>query len=340
MNLDEINIAFVRPRKATDRQQAYAQGHWMYEYIVETWGARAPLDLMDQYARGSSEESAFQSVLGVSREQFLRQFTPWARKQVESWGMVLPEGTPSVRDLLVRDVLRDPLRQSDVDRALRSAAAIGIDAWLGLVEDANATPDDAAGDGLVLPEPDRDRVNAWLVEFPSHPDVLELAARMALDNAGVRPEGESPMATPEIAPLLEQYAAARPVDPMPHRELARMYLSMTNLDAENARKAIPHLEYLDAREQRSPVYAMELARRYAALKDYENATAKAERATQITPFDADMRELAATINVQAGRLETAERHILALIELEPNQPVHERRLEAVRKKLGSSAAPK
>ncbi|RMD60593.1 MAG: hypothetical protein D6824_09225, partial [Planctomycetota bacterium] len=34
-DLKQINVAFVRPKKPTDRAQAYAQGHWMYEFIVE-----------------------------------------------------------------------------------------------------------------------------------------------------------------------------------------------------------------------------------------------------------------------------------------------------------------
>jgi len=30
--------AFVRPKRPTDRSLAYAQGHWMYQYMIEKWG--------------------------------------------------------------------------------------------------------------------------------------------------------------------------------------------------------------------------------------------------------------------------------------------------------------
>lgn len=63
--LDEINLAFVRTKKPTDRQLAYAQGHWMYEYIVERFGPEAPLNLMDAYAVGTKRSTAYVSLSRV-----------------------------------------------------------------------------------------------------------------------------------------------------------------------------------------------------------------------------------------------------------------------------------
>lgn len=102
-DLDEINVAFARPVKPTDRALAYAQGHWMYEFMIETWGASAPLKLMDQYAAGVREEQAMESVLGVSRAKFLERFKAWAHVQVVSWGLAMPDGVPSVKELLAQN---------------------------------------------------------------------------------------------------------------------------------------------------------------------------------------------------------------------------------------------
>ena len=77
----------------------------------------------------------------------------------------------------------------------------------------------------------------------------------------------------DVVPVLERYAAARPVDPMPHQLLGAYYLQC---DADRA-KAVPHLEYLDAREQNSVAYASELARLYATSGDLTKAGQKAER---------------------------------------------------------------
>jgi hypothetical protein len=95
-------------------------------------------------------------------------------------------------------------------------------------------------------------------------------------------------------------------------------------------RAVEHLEYLDAREQYQPVYAAELARRYAARKDWDKAWGKVERATQIAAYDPELRELAATIALKRSDLAGAERHVSALVLLEPDVAKHKERLQAIR----------
>lgn len=273
-DLDTINIGFVRPKKQTDRALAYAQGHWMYEYIIERYGAKAPLDLMDAYATGTREAAAFQQVLGVSREVFLADFRAWAGLELESWGMVRSDAHPDVPALMSRD---------------------GVD------------------------KPTPERLAAWLAEQPDNPFVLEgVVATLA---------EKGPITAADVA-VCERYAAARPVDPLPHKLLAAFYLGGEGRDAA---MAVPHLEYLDAREQSTPGYAMELARRYRDAKDFAKALAKADRATQVSPYDAKVREFAATVAMVAGDFGVAERNIRALIALEPDREIHAKRLEALQK---------
>ncbi len=321
-DFDEINLAFIRPKKPTDRGMAYAQGHWMYEFLIERTGSRAPLELMDLYAQGVREEQAFQTVVGVSRAQFLEEFKLWARQQAIAWGMVLPEGTPTLRDLLVRALVADPAREAMIDRELQRAAS---DAAMALADVAQGEASGSAEPWtLELALPPRAQVDALLSELPTHPELLEVAVDAALAETNGR-------ATQENAELLERYAAARPVDPKPHRLLAQLYL-----DSGEPQRAIPHLEYLDAREQKTPAYASELARRFAAQREFRKALSKAERATQLSPYDARPRELAATVAIQAGELGIAERHIAALTVLEPDRAIHRERLEAVRKRLAAA----
>ncbi len=345
-DFSEINVAFVRPKKPTDRPQGYAQGHWMYEYLIDRWGNKAPLDLMDLYAQGVREEQAFNTVLGESRTQFMDDFKGWARGQLVAWGMLPPAGEPTVKELTER------LGQE------QAAAGKGVgspDPGSGQVQDTGGGEEppvkimppppkvgggdqpgpgdhpvvaDAAPDG---PQITPEVVDKWLAQYPDHPDLLE----MALDNALAKTGGK---ATPEMAPLIERYAAARPVDPKPHRLLAQMYLASP--DASERFKAIEHLEYLDAREQKSTAYATELARLYFARGgegDQALARAKAERATQIAPYEAPPRELAATIAISQKDFDGAERHIVALTKLEPDREIHRRRLEALKKMRAANA---
>lgn len=334
-DFQQINVAFVRPKKPSDRSQAYAQGHWMYQYIVETFGDRAPLDLMDRYAQGDREEEAFVRVLGTTREQFMRGFTSWAWSQVRQWGMLPADDVPTVRQLLATEALNAPDANADRVELLRRIAA-GEDRLGPSKANGDAAADEDAHSELAdvdLPQPDAGMIAAWLERHPNHPDVLELAVDEGI--ASARKPDQSIEVSPELQRLLERYAAARPVDPKPHRLLAKMYLdraaqSPSAMAAEAAR-AIPHLEFLDQREQRTPLYAMELARRYAAVGDLTKARASAERATQIAPFEPAPRELAATVNVQARQFEDAQRHLGALARIEPDREIHRKRLEALRK---------
>lgn len=276
-DFETINLMFVRPRRATDRSLAYAQGAWMYEYILERFGQSAPLQLMDVYASGAREPEAFKQVLGLTREQFLEEFKEWAGERLREWGMVERPGMT-------------PLAQ--------------------LIEDSGES------------EPTPRAVARWLEEQPDNPFVLSYALERFR-----QAQAEPP--TDRERELLLAYAAARPVDPLPHKILAKYLLSQAGQED----LAVEHLLWLDTREQSAPGYAVELARRYAAQGKWDEAIAKATRATGIAPYDGTIREFAASIALRARRPQEAERHILALTRLEPDRAVHKQRLEAVRKMI-------
>lgn len=245
----EINIAFTRPKRPQDRALAYAQGHWMYQFMVEKFGDDAPLKLMDLYAQGIREEEAFTRVLQIGRDEFLSQFKPWARAQLTSWGM-----------------LSETI------------------------------------------------------------DAQEKSIRVAL-------EASANKVTPELVPQLEAYALARPVDPLPHRMLARYYLGTDDA------KALPHLRWLDERSDKESTYAAQIAAILTRQGDLAAATISAERAVRMSPYDASNREIAAAIAVQRRDFATARRHVEFLAELEPSREQHKLRLQAI-DRLMSAAAPK
>lgn len=321
-DFSKINIAFVRPRKPTDRPLAYAQGHWMYQFMIEHWSPRAPLDLMDHYALGEREDAAMRAVLGMGEEQFLTEFKSWAAQQLVEWGLGKREDLPSVGQILLAEAARTESGRASVEGKLQQAA--DDVAWSS-----------AAGGGpepsweIDLPSPDDAMLKRWLERYPDHPDLLEATVKHALRDSGNKPSDQ-------LAPLLERYAKARPVDPLPHQMLATLYLGKTRgTEGGGPELAIPHLEYLDAREQNSASYAAELARQYAAIEQWDKATAKAERACIVAPYNADYRELAASIALQHKDYAAALRHITALTKLEPDRPIHRKRLEALQKLMAA-----
>jgi hypothetical protein len=297
-DFDTINVMFARPRKPTDRSQAYAQGHWMYEFIIERYGMTKPLELMDLYASGVREEAAFRQVLGIGRAEFLAQFKVHARDQLISWGMLPTEDTPDINQLMAQE---EAVEEDD------SSAAVPA-------------------------EPTPEVLEKWLAKHPSNPFVLAAVVKSRAVQQGGRIQVKD-------IEVVERYAMARPMDVLPHKLLADFYLSGAGEEMQRGpERAIEHLEYLDAREQKSAAYAIELSRQYAAGGNLEKASEKAERATQITPYDAGAREFAATAAMRRKDYTTAERHIRALVAIEPDRPVHQQRLEAVRK-MGAQPSP-
>ncbi len=306
-DMERINTAFVRPEKPTDRAQAYAQGQWMYEFIIDRWGESAPLQLMDLYAEGKREDEAMRTVLGLSQDEFHAEFLEWARADCASWGM-LPE--PSIAELRLAASLEDVVVRDELASHLAALGATLAGRMAGV-----SLP--APGE-MPLIKTSPEMVEFWLIDHPDHPDLLSLRIAEELEFA----EGR---AAEEHVELLERYAEARPVDPFPHRELARLHL-----DGDEPARAIPHLTYLDERETYSPAFAVELAKRHAAIGAWNAALAHATRATRVAPFDAGHRELAAAAAIRAGDLETAEHHLLALADLEPGRTRHQERLDALR----------
>ncbi|MBI1190579.1 MAG: hypothetical protein GC200_07890 [Tepidisphaera sp.] len=283
LDFENINIAFARPKRPTDRGLAYAQGHFMYQYIIEHFGAKKPLELMDLYAKGVREEAAFQQVLGVSREKFFEDFKAWGRDQLVSWGMLASDASPDINTLMAAE------RKTDAKAPEEPTPAL---------------------------------LEKWLAAHPADPFVLEQVLQEKLKG---RAAGDKAL-SPEVMELAERYAKARPVDPLPHRILAAHYLA-----SDTPALAIPHLEYLDAREQHSAAYAVELARQYLAAGDVTKAMEKTARATTIAPYDPATREFAATTYLRLKDYADAERNIAAMVVLEPDRPRNKERLEAIRK---------
>jgi len=322
-DLDEINWAFIRPKRPGDRSLAYAQGAWMVEFMNERFGESALIRLLERYFEGDPEARAIPAALDMSREAFYEAFLAWAGEQVRAWGLAPQPSLESLKDeLRAADPALVELMRGNERLALEVMAASLTDriGTAAPVREASL----GAADWLVPPKPEvqvsEEALAEWLERHPDHPDLLQMAVERAVAmNDGVRFN---------VVPLIESYAAARPIDPMPHRLLAKFWQ-----DQSEHGRAAPHLEFLDAREQYDEVYALALAQHYRVAKDAARAIDKVDRAVNINPYFAPHRELAAAIAIEAGDLPRAQRHIVALTILEPDRPQHARRLEAIERMI-------
>ncbi len=321
-DLEEIKWAFVRPKRPSDRALAYAQAHWMVEYMDQRFGESALVRLLGLYFQGVRETQAIPQALGVSRQEFVASFLEWAGRRVAEWGLA---PTPPL------EALEDRLRAADPELAARTATSqqARLDAIARALADRIGAPASPRRKGrqaltadrwppLIKPpvEIDDATLDAWLVEYPGHPDLLEIRLRRQIEQRGA-PD-------PAMVELLDRYAQARPVDPFPHKMLVQIWLA-----SDTPQRAIEHLEALDRLEQKSPVFAMKLAELYRSAGDLQKALEKATRAVQISPYDADYREIAAASAIQAGQLDLARMHVHAMTLIEPDEPRHRERLEAI-----------
>lgn len=268
---DEINWAFIRPTKETDRPQAYAQANWMLEYVAETYGHDKIVAMLRLFKEGVTDVDAIEQVTGEKADVFFESFKSWAAAQVELWG-------------------------------------------LGNVEKIAALGEDGGASGL-----SDGQLKELLAEHPNHPEILNVIAERAV-------KGEDA----EVArQAVLQYSAARPVDPWSYRQLV-----LVSDKTGNPEEVITSLERLDSVESSHGAFAYRLAQLQRQGGKLDAASTSIWRALLRDPYNGTYRELAATIELQRGKMEDAIHHLTAMPILEPDRAIHQVRLAALYHKLG------
>ncbi|WP_337177062.1 tetratricopeptide repeat protein [Paludisphaera sp.] len=70
LNLDTINLGFIRPDEPDDRQMAYCQSQLYAQYMARRFGDDAQIKMLAAYRRGLTTESAIRDCFDVSKEDF------------------------------------------------------------------------------------------------------------------------------------------------------------------------------------------------------------------------------------------------------------------------------
>src|SRR5207237_4762650 len=85
-SMNDLTWGFVRPKKPSDRQLAYAQSFWICQYINEKYGHDAILKMLAEFKLGKSEAETFKKVLDIELPSFEQEFYKWTEKQIATWG--------------------------------------------------------------------------------------------------------------------------------------------------------------------------------------------------------------------------------------------------------------
>jgi tetratricopeptide (TPR) repeat protein len=99
--MENLTWGFVRPKKPSDRQLAYAQSYWICKYIEETFGHDKMLAMLAEFRKGREQRDVFPDILGKTLSQFQADFFAWTEKEVSTWGY--DEQTSEKYKKLVKD---------------------------------------------------------------------------------------------------------------------------------------------------------------------------------------------------------------------------------------------
>ena len=70
LDLDTINLGFIRPKEPDDRQMAYCQAQLYAQYMLKRFGSDALIKMLNAYRRGETTDRAIVSSFGVPKADF------------------------------------------------------------------------------------------------------------------------------------------------------------------------------------------------------------------------------------------------------------------------------
>ncbi|MEM9294267.1 MAG: hypothetical protein AAGA57_00555 [Planctomycetota bacterium] len=296
MPIRKLTWGFIRPQNPGQRALAYAQSHWVLEFLTERFGPDTAVRMMDLQAQGLTDVDSLEAVAGQTHDQIMQDFLAWADGQTESWGL--------------------------------AASGVGADdatALAAVLRTVTGGDADAASSPLADLADLADRL-------PNHPDVLlalaQVALQAALEAHANEDENEAASATREAQRAMDRYHAARPADPWVLRAQARLARAAGDLDTEA--QALQGLDRLES----SSAFAARLADLHASRNEPQLALDWIMRAMDREPYNAAFRERAVRYALLAQDFDEALHHLVNLAVLEPDTPDHQVRLAYLYDRLG------
>ena len=80
LNLDTINLGFIRPNEPDDRQMAYCQAQLYARYMLKRFGDDALIKMLMAYRRGLTTDRAIQECFQVEKADFEKQLSRLPRR--------------------------------------------------------------------------------------------------------------------------------------------------------------------------------------------------------------------------------------------------------------------
>ena len=275
----DLNWGFIRPKRSIDRQLAYMQSQWIYEYLIATYGLPKMLDFMKCFRDGLIEAKAWPQAYGKTMDEMDGEFHAWAGKQIESWGLPT-DALPKMEEVQAA-IKKNP---NDVESLVKlswllASGGKGKEALAELEKVVVLDPKHLRGRellGAVLSQQSQaDRARQILEgvakDDPHRPVTLRTLGLLAM--------GRHDYADAEK--WFTQLQVERPLEDSSYLNLAGIYL----LKKEN-QPAIGQLLELERHEQKDERIPRRLADLFLQQGQLAEAEQSAYRAIRINPYNA------------------------------------------------------
>jgi len=276
LNLDTIDLAFIRPRDTMEWQLAYAQANLYIEYIEKTYGKESIGKILDEFAQGASTPQVLQNVLKVNQPDFEAGYAAYLKDLVASLkGRKAPSKRRTLEELQA-DWKKNP---ADADTAAELA--------LRLLPTKRAEA--------------RKLAEAALDVNKRQPKALYVLAQLSL------------RASDEKAAKKYLETALNRDDPEP---LVVKALGKLRYDASDLAGAIDMFELGRKADPYDPEYLTDLMRAYAQQGDKAKLINILEELVPLNADDFDKRLRLARLCAEAGQWAKAERYARAALEID------------------------
>jgi predicted Zn-dependent protease len=326
----DLNWGFIKPKRSIDRQLAYMQSQWLYEYLVATHGLPKMIEFLHCFQDGLTEPAAWKKAYGKSTEEVDKDFLAWAGRQIADWG--LPN---------------DPLpKRAEVEAALKKdandKAALFDMAYLMASGGDNQRARETL-EKLVALDPAhvraRELLGAVLNTLNQKPKAREILEGVVKDDpkrpVALRTLGLLAMADQRYDDAINwftQLQQVRPLEDTSYSCLAGIYLTVKKNDL-----AIGQLTEMGRHEQKDDRIPRRLASLLVEAGKLPEAENAAFRAVRINPFNAINHQLMGQILVAEKKPEKALEYWTNATALQPKVAEFWEGLADTRGALGDAA---
>ena len=276
MDLDDIDLGFIRPRTPLDWSMAYCQSQLYVDYMKSKYGADSVAKMLDAYRDGLGTDEAVKKACGVEKTAFEKGYRAYLDETVKALGGKPPVAQRSFEEL--KDA--HDKKPDDLDTTAELA-----EAYLDQKENAEA----------------RKLAQEVLDKKKNHPRASLVMARLAHKAGDDKQELE----------LLESALDKADPDPVVLLVLAKLYYDGKQFDkaaavCELGRKAQPY----------ESGWLEQLARIYAQTNDKDKQIEVLKEYTPTDADDIDSRKKLAELLLAKEKYADAEKAAREAIEID------------------------